>query len=110
MKQSVRGLEKCKIVAVLRRSSESLSKPLHVRTPDTLRRDVDQKLKRQRFLVVQIVHVRGRDLVRRATTDVLPDATTQLSGIAVEVQTLVALRRRRSEHRRQCDVSHRGKR
>src|ERR1051325_3441325 len=106
MKQAVSRFEEGKVIARLRRASESLAKPLHVGAPNSIGRNVNQKLKWQRFLIVEVVHVRRRNLVGRAPAEVLPDPATQFSRFAIEVQTLVAIGRRSAKHRGKGDVSH----
>src|SRR5437868_10346220 len=94
VKQSVSCFEECEIVAGLRRNAEPFAKALHVRAPNLFGCDVDQKLERQWFLIVEIVHVRRWDLVGRATTEILPDATAKFSCAPIKIQTLITRRRR----------------
>src|SRR5262244_1954689 len=109
MKQAVCCFEKCKIIALGRRSTKSISKSLHVGAPNLLRRNVNQKLKCQRLLVIELIHIRRRHLVRSASTDILPDSTTHFVRVFIEIKTFVSEWSRGAEHRSQCDVRQGGK-
>src|ERR1044072_7131325 len=106
MKQAVSRFEEGKVIARLRRAPESLTEALHVSAPDPVRRNVNQKLKWQRFLVVEVVHVRRRNFVGRAPAEIFPDPTTQFPCLPIEIQTLVAIGWGSAKHRREGDVSH----
>ena len=55
--QTVGALQKRKEVTRLRSAAKSFMEALHVRAPDRFRSEVDEELERQRFLVIQFIHI-----------------------------------------------------
>src|SRR4030095_13327606 len=100
MKQSIRGFEESEVVMRLRSRTKALVESLHVCAPDCFGSNVDQELKRQRFLIVQLIHVRRRNLVWRTTAQVFANASMQLAVIAIKIKTFVTGWRGRTKHRR----------